>query len=120
MLAVGEHTFGQVDDQTLKMTTGFSGGIGVTYRDLCGLLTSGLMIIGALHGRTQPDADDTRCQKLATAYRDRFAQQFCSVYCHQLRAEQYGSQGREPCSVLAERATHVFLDLLEEDEGDSR
>ena len=34
MLAVGEHVLGYVDDQTLRMTTGFSGGIGGARRDV--------------------------------------------------------------------------------------
>ena len=117
MLAVGEYLLGRVDDQTLKMTTGFSGGVGLTYRDLCGALSSGIMIIGARHGRTQPDQDDTLCQKLTTQYRDRFERTFGSVYCHVLRAEQYGSHGRESCAVLVERAARILLDILpEEDE----
>jgi C_GCAxxG_C_C family probable redox protein len=120
MLAVGEHVLGQVDDQTLKMTTGFSGGVGLTHRDLCGALSSGIMIIGARHGRTQPDQDDTLCQELTTQYRDRFEQRFGSVYCYALRAEQYGSQGREPCAVLVERAAQILLDMLPEEDEQSR
>lgn len=117
MLAVGEHLLGHVDDQTLKMTTGFSGGVGLTHKDMCGLLSSGIMLIGALHGRTRPNVDDTPCQNLVTEYRNRFEQQFGSVYCHQLRAGKFGSQGQEPCSVLAERAALILLNLLANDAG---
>jgi C_GCAxxG_C_C family probable redox protein len=113
MLAVGEYTLGSVDNQTLKITTGFSGGIGNTRRDLCGALTSGIMIIGALHGRTQPNEDDALCLELTTRYRDRFAREFGSAYCHELRAERYGSEGQEPCSVLVERAARALLAVLE-------
>ena len=109
MLAVGEHVLGDLDDRILKMTTGLSGGIGVTYRDLCGALTVGVMVIGAIHGRSHPSEDDTRCQELATVYRERFAHEFGSVYCHELRAEKYGAQGQEPCSVLVERAALILL-----------
>jgi len=108
MLAVGEHLLGHVDNQTLKMTTGFSGGVGLTHKDICGVLSSGMMGIGALHCRTQPKVDE---------YRNRFEQQFGSVYCHQLRAGQFGSQGQEPCSVLAERAALNLLNLLANDAG---
>ena len=113
MLAVGEHTLGDLDDRTLRMATGFSGGIGVTFRDLCGALTAGVMLIGAIHGRSHPSEDDTRCQELATIYRDRFAQDLGSVYCHELRAEKYGDQGQEPCSVLVERAARILLSVLD-------
>jgi C_GCAxxG_C_C family probable redox protein len=115
MLAVGEHTLGHVDERTLRMTTGFSGGVGRTHRDLCGALSAGIMIIGALHGRTRPDENEDLCQQLATSYRDRFAQELGSVYCHELRAEKYGPQGQEPCSVLVERAARILLAVLEGD-----
>jgi C_GCAxxG_C_C family probable redox protein len=114
MLAVGEYTLGSVDNQTLKMATGFSGGIGNTRRDLCGALSSGIMIIGALYGRTQPNEDDGLCLELTTNYRDRFARELGSLYCHELRAERYGSQGQEPCSVLVERAAQTLLAVLGE------
>ena len=112
MLAVGEQVLGDVDDQTLRMSTGFSGGVGVTYRDMCGALSAGIMVIGAKNGRTSPDEDDSLCQDLVTTYRDRFAQELGSVTCHELRSAGYGSQGVEPCSVLVERAAGILLDVL--------
>ena len=112
MLAVGEHLLGQVEDRLLKVTCGFAGGIGCTYQDVCGALSSGTMLIGVLYGRTDSNMDDKLCQKLVAEYRDRFNRLLGSVYCHQLRANGYGSEGREPCSVLVERAAHVLLNLL--------
>ena len=112
MLAVGEHVLGYVDDQTLRMTTGFSGGIGVTYRDICGALSAGIMIIGASHGRTNPDEDDSLCQELVSTYRDRFTRELGSVTCHELRSLGYGSQGVEPCAELVGRAAGILLDVL--------
>jgi C_GCAxxG_C_C family probable redox protein len=120
MLAVGEHLLGRIDDQTVKMTPGFAGGVGLTYRDLCGALSSGIIIIGARHGHTEPNQNDNLCQKLVAQYRDRFERRFGSVYCHVLRAEQYGSQGREPCSVLVERAAQILLDILPEEDEQSK
>lgn len=118
MLAVGEHVLGQVDDRIQRMTTGFAGGIGCTHRDQCGALSAGIMIIGARYGRTRSDADDTPCLELSTRYRDRFARELGSIYCGELRAEKYGAQGQEPCSVLVERAARIFLKLLQETGND--
>ena len=116
MLAVGEYALQNVDAQTVKMTTAFAGGIGGTQRDLCGALNAGIMIIGALHGRVAPDQDDALCQQLAARYRDRFVEEIGSISCAELRAERYGSQGQEPCSVLVERAARILLELLAEQE----
>ena len=112
MLAVGEHVLGNVDDQTLRMTTGFSGGIGGAHRDVCGALSAGIMITGASHGRTSWDEDDSLCQELVLTYRDRFARELGSVTCHELRSLGYGSQGVEPCSLLVGRAADILLDVL--------
>ena len=115
MLAVGEHMLENVDAQSIKMTTAFAGGIGGTQRDLCGALNAGIMIIGALHGRAAPGEDDTLCLKLATDYRDRFAQELGSISCAELRAERFGSRGQEPCSLLVARAARILLEVLEGD-----
>lgn len=117
MLAVGEHVLGRLDDQTLRMATGFSGGIGGTYQNMCGALSAGIMIISTLHGRTSPDEDDSFCQELVSAYRDRFAQELGSVTCHELRSMGYGSHGVEPCSVLVEHAAAILLDVINDTES---
>ena len=114
MLAVGEHLLDEFDDRMVKLTTGLSGGIGGTCRDLCGALTAGILVIGGLHGRSHLGENDTRCQELSGLYRDRFDRELGSVFCHELRAEKYGSQGQEPCSVLVECAANILLDLIEE------
>jgi C_GCAxxG_C_C family probable redox protein len=114
MLAVGGHFIEDLSERMICMATGLSGGIGVTFRDLCGALTAGVMVIGALHGRSNLSTGDTHCQEMAATYRTRFAEAFGSVYCHELRATKYGSQGQEPCSVLVERAARILMVVLEE------
>ncbi|MEJ2018924.1 MAG: C-GCAxxG-C-C family protein [Maritimibacter sp.] len=69
-------------------------------------------MIGALYGRTGPSEKDTLCQKMAANYRNRFNQKLGSINCSELRTERYGSQGWEPCSVLAERAARLLLEIL--------
>jgi C_GCAxxG_C_C family probable redox protein len=114
MLAVGEYALEGVDDRTLRMTTGFSGGVGDERRYLCGAFSAGVMIIGALYGRTQPDVDETMCLVKVRQYRERFEGQLGSVTCSELRAEMYGSGRLEPCSVLVERAAKILLEVLDE------
>ena len=113
MLAVGEHTLGHVDDRTLMLTTGFAGGVGDTRQDVCGALCAGVMIIGALHGRTQAHVDDSRCQLLAARYRERFLEAFGSTHCGELR------QHHSSCSVLVEQVVHVLMDVIEEEQRSS-
>ena len=109
---MGEYTLGEVDGQTLKMSNAFAGGIGSSHTDLCGAFTAGVMLIGALHGRTRPDADDDYSLQLANAYRARFGHELGSVNCGELRRERFGPQG-EPCSALVEKAVMVFFETLD-------
>jgi hypothetical protein len=87
--------------------------MGSSHEGLCGAFTAGVMVIGAVHGRVDPAEDDTRCQELVLDFRDRFQGRFSTLNCGELRKEDYGSSGREPCSVLVERAARILLDTLE-------
>lgn len=107
MLAVGEHTLGSVDEPTLKLTTGLAGGIGCGHQDVCGALSAGVLMIGALHGRAQPGVDDSHCQALASRYREQFVATFGTTRCEELRLHH------RPCSALVERASRVLLAVLD-------
>lgn len=113
MLSVGELVLDDLNDQMRRMATGFSGGVGRTQRDLCGALTAGIMIIGALHGRTRLGDDEALCMKMVNNYRDRFAHRLGSVVCYELREHRYGSHNQEPCSVLVKRAANILLEILD-------
>ena len=114
MLAVGEHLWGQVADQSLRMSSGLAGGVGGSQQEVCGALSGGALIIGALYGRTHVDQDDEECGRLDSLFRDRFVQVFGTTRCHELRDSGYGSEGQWPCSVLVERATGILMEVLDD------
>ena len=120
MLAVGELLLDGVDERTQKMTTGFSGGIGRKERDMCGGFSAGVMLIGALYGRTKPDQEEEPCMRLCTNFRDRFVEAFGTLNCHELRTKKnFGSNGDTPCWVLVERTVYLFFAVLEDDLSES-
>jgi C_GCAxxG_C_C family probable redox protein len=112
VLAVGGQLWGEVDPQILRMSSGLAGGLGCGHQELCGALSGGSMIIGALHGRTSPDDDDAECNRRVSEYRARFLQEFGTTCCQELRDNGYGSEGQWPCSVLVEGATGILWDVL--------
>jgi C_GCAxxG_C_C family probable redox protein len=114
VLAVGESLWGQVDDRIRRMSSGLAGGLGCTHEELCGALSGGVLIIGAVYGRACSDEDDSECNRRVSDFRLRFLQQFGAARCSDLRASGYGSDGQWPCSVLVERATRVLCGVLEE------
>jgi C_GCAxxG_C_C family probable redox protein len=114
VLAVGEHLWGQVDDQTHRMPSGLAGGLGCSMQEMCGALSGGSLIIGSLYGRTSADEDDSECNERVSLYRERFLQQFGTTRCQDIRDSGYGSDGQWPCSVLVEQATRILWQVLAE------
>ena len=112
MLAVGEHVLGNFDPYMVRMATGLSGGVGGTHEELCGALSGGVMLIGALHGRSSLREDDQLAYQLASAYRQRFAEEFGTTRCGPLRDQVHAPGGLGSCSFVGERAALILLDVL--------
>jgi C_GCAxxG_C_C family probable redox protein len=114
VLAVGEHVWGQVDGQILRMASGLAGGAGCSFQEMCGALSAGTLIIGSLYGRTSADEDDSECNRRVCAYREQFLQHFGTTRCQDIRDSGYGSNGQWPCSALVEQAARMLCRVLDE------
>jgi C_GCAxxG_C_C family probable redox protein len=112
VLAVGEQLWGEVHPQVLRMSSGLAGGLGCGHQELCGALSGGAVIIGALYGRTSPEEDDAECNRRVSEYRARFLHEFGTTCCQELRDSGYGSEGQWPCSVLVDGATRILWHVL--------
>lgn len=111
---MGEHYLGELTERERRIATSFAGGIGGTEKELCGVVTMGVAVIGALYGRTQPDGDDQEAQELTARFRQRFLEQFGYLRCGELRESGYGSDREEPCSMLVERGARILIEVIEE------
>jgi C_GCAxxG_C_C family probable redox protein len=112
MLAVGEHAFGNLDPGMVRMTSGLAGGVGGTHEEMCGALSAGVLVISALHGRSDLHEDDQLVYQLATRYRELFADEFGTTCCGPLRDQVQAPGGLGSCSFVAERAALILLDVL--------
>jgi len=101
-----------INPQTIRMSTGFAGGIGSTKEELCGALTGGVMVIGGLYGRSEPKAKDERCQELCAEFQKRFQEEFGCVHCNELKVNWVGKPGQERCVQLVEKAAGILLEVL--------
>ena len=112
MLVVGEHLLGEVPTDTFKMASIFAGGFAGTRQELCGALSAGAMVVGALYGRTRPGEDEKKARELVGRFRDRFLAEFGTTQCAPLR-ERYEVPGKAGfCAPVAERAVSILLDVL--------
>jgi len=112
--AVGGHYLGEISEQGLRMSTPFAGGIGGTNEGLCGALSGGLMVIGAIHGRKDAQTNDDCCAKLAQTYRDRFIAKFEYSRCADLKKHWITEKGNGSCAELVAQAVGILIDVLEE------
>jgi C_GCAxxG_C_C family probable redox protein len=118
MLAVGGHVLGNLDPRIVRMATGFAGGVGGSKQEMCGALSAGVMIIGALYGRSSLEEDDLLAQRLTTCYQERFAAELGTTRCGPLYEQVHAPGGLGSCSVVVERATRILLGLLVEQGGE--
>jgi C_GCAxxG_C_C family probable redox protein len=114
LLAVGGHVLGNLDPRSVRMATGFAGGVGDTQQEMCGALSAGVMLIGALHGRNSLGENDWPALRLVTRYRERFAVELGTTCCGPLYERVHASGGLGSCSLAVERAALILLDLLAE------
>jgi hypothetical protein len=96
------------------MVTGLAGGVGNGHQEMCGALSVGILIIGALHGRATPDEDDGPALRLASCYRERFLDELGATQCAQLRDMVHAPGGLGSCALLVERSALALLHLLRE------
>jgi C_GCAxxG_C_C family probable redox protein len=116
LLAVGEQLLPDWRIDYVRMGTGFAGGVGESQQEMCGALSGGLILIGALHGRTRLNESEPAVA-LAGQYRGRFVEEFGHTRCAKLRETVvYGPGGLGSCGKLVERAAAILLELLAERE----
>jgi len=119
MLAVGGHVLDGPDPRSVMMATGFAGGVGDTQQEMCGALSGGVMVIGALYGRSSLEEDDWPALRLVTHYRERFARELGETRCGPLYKRTYTPDGLGSCALVVERAARILLELLDEQGKDT-
>jgi C_GCAxxG_C_C family probable redox protein len=113
LLAVGPHYLDNVDPLALRMATPFAGGLGGTHAELCGALVGGVMLIGALHGRSDAQTNSDHCKELAAAFREKFLEEFGSLNCQYLKDHWVKEEGQESCAILVARTCPLLINTLE-------
>ena len=112
MLAVGEYVLAEFPTICKRMGAGFFGGLGGTHQELCGALSGGVLVIGALLGRVEVDEDDRAAMNLAALFRARFLGKFGETQCAPLRERTLASEELGSCVALVEQTAQLLLFVL--------
>ncbi|KPL22628.1 MAG: hypothetical protein AMJ93_06675 [Anaerolineae bacterium SM23_84] len=114
--AVGAYALGDSDlgDRLLRMSSTLHGGLADTKDGPCGALVSGILIIGALYGRSDATQDDSLGCAIARQWRARFRREFGTDDCATLRdTVKVGPEYPSPCGTIMVRAARMLAELLD-------
>ena len=115
MLAVGGPLVGEAARSQVRLASGLGGGVGGTQREMCGALSGGLLVLGALYGRDDAREGEARAYRLADLFRARFVSEFGDTQCARLRATVvHGAGGLGSCGALVERAARILVHFVDE------
>ncbi len=105
----------QIDDNALRMCSGFGGGIGHA-RDLCGALAGCTMVISTLAGRSNPAEKPLgEIYPLTREFHDRFVAEFSSSACADLMPYEFNTREHlKNCLKLTNRISSLLAVFLEE------
>jgi C_GCAxxG_C_C family probable redox protein len=113
--AITEKYAENVDSSLSRLTSGFVGGMGSSHQETCGALTGGIIALGYLYGRTNPEDELTDLKEMVIKYRERFIKEYGTTNCGVL-LDGFGEQGDDypKCRDLTAKAAGILADIIEE------
>ena len=112
MIAVGEHCWGSAPPYLVRASCPFGGGVAGSYQELCGVLSGGVLVLGALLGRASSAEDDTLAYRFAGRYRELFLAAMGNSRCEAIRSSLPAVPKR--CLPVLERGVALLLDLIDD------
>jgi len=113
--AITEAQDNNVDRSLTKLTSGFVGGMGSSHQETCGALTGGIIALGYLYGRTDPNAEIPVLKEIVIEFKERFEKEFGTTNCGIL-LDRFGEQGDDysKCRELTAKAAGILTEIIEE------
>ncbi|WP_088186782.1 C-GCAxxG-C-C family (seleno)protein [Desulfosporosinus sp. FKA] len=101
-----------LSSESLKMATGFGGGLGYA-GCMCGALTSSVMVLGLYQGRITHQQDREPLYNLAHEFHDRFSDQFGGTCCRVLNPHDFDSpEHLKHCLKLTGGTAKLLMEFI--------
>ena len=106
------------DDSLARMATGFLGGIGGSYDEACGALTGGILALGYLYGRTDPEENLDTIKELSQKFKACFIEANGATKCG-VFLERFGeAKAHERCMMLTSKTAGLLAQILADHNGE--
>ena len=112
LMAAGEQYMNPLPDVLVRASDPFGGGVGACREELCGVLSGGVLLLGALWGRVDPEADDEALMELACEYRQQITDRFGHSLCNPIRDTMPEALTKR-CAEVVSEATRLLVTLIE-------
>lgn len=103
-----------LDDQALKIATGFGGGLGQA-GCMCGALTGAIMVLNLLYGRDNRTESRDPAYQNAKNFHDIFTEHFGGSCCRVLNPHGFGtSEQKKNCFKITAQTGEILMSYIEE------
>ncbi len=113
-LTFREYVAPDISEDMVRLVTPLGGGIGRS-GCVCGALSGGVIIIGAIKGRTSPKGSRDDSYDLAGEFHKRFRKAFGSTCCRVLNKHEYHDPERgRTCLKIIGNSAAILMEILQE------
>lgn len=103
-----------LNSESLKLATGFGGGLGHA-GCMCGALTGSVMILGLLKGRIDPSQSREPAYDVAHEFHDRFSNEYGATCCRVLNPHEFDSpEHLRRCLKLTGGTAKLLMEFIQE------
>ena len=103
-----------LDEQAMRMTTGFGGGLGHA-GCVCGALAASVMALGLMEGRTDVNQSREAAYELANEFHERFQDKFGATCCRALNPHPFETREHlVNCVKITGNTAKLLQEFIEE------
>jgi len=113
-LTFREYLAPEMDPESVKLLTGFGGGAGHA-GCMCGALTSSLLALNMVTGRSSKEESRSKAYECAQEFHDRFAEYFGATCCRALNPYPFESKEHlTTCLKITGNTGKLLMEYLQE------